>query len=254
MGEYLRRLRVEFAARQLASSELPLVEVALDAKTTSALAVAMPWRTTQLFGPTSAVADFSDPQRLTNFGAPFPAAFYKEILLSAVATKDHLEMHALLEELRFETLSFSVCAPSPRPAHATVGFTHRFAVRSGITLSATPRQASGCVDYKATMSASYQSAAPARTNRVWPWAEINQQASEESGSSLDVRVRINDALRNRGITSDVPALHEDHPPVIDQYVPLVPRADAALDAPSAIVNGADDQPYPFYGRVRVYWQ
>jgi AraC family transcriptional regulator len=31
MGEYVRRLRVEFACRQLAASELPLVEVALDA-------------------------------------------------------------------------------------------------------------------------------------------------------------------------------------------------------------------------------
>jgi AraC family transcriptional regulator len=31
MGEYVRRLRVEFACRRLAASELPLVEVALDA-------------------------------------------------------------------------------------------------------------------------------------------------------------------------------------------------------------------------------
>jgi hypothetical protein len=68
------------------------------------------------------------------------------------------------------------------------------------------------------------------------------------------RQKIIDALASLGITGDVPALHQDTPPIIDRYDALQPHADAANDAPIRLTTAADDQPFPFYGRVRVWWQ
>jgi len=226
---------------------------AADEKTTIALAFAVPFRVTQLFGPAAKVADFGDPLRLRNSGDAFPTAFFNEILLAAFTNKDHLELHALLEELRFETLAFSVCAPSPRPAKAHLGYSHRFAVRGGVTVTAAAHDDTGCVEYTAKMATSYRSAVPERLNEAWTWDQISAQATEEFGGTLDVRQLIIGELKARNVTGDVTALHEDHPPVIDTYAPLVPRADAAADAPTSI-STADDQPYPFHGRARVYWQ
>ncbi len=227
---------------------------AADATSTIALAFAVPFRVTQLFGDAAEVADFTSTQRLLSLGAPFPAAFYNEILSAAVTGKDHLETHAFLEELRFSTLSFSVCAPSPRPAKAALKYSHRFAARSGVAISAVAHEDTGCVVYTATMSASYQTSVPARLNHAWTWDEINEQASEASGTTFDVRSSIGAALRSHNIDSNIPALLLDHPPVIDSYAELAPRADAANDSPLGIALAADDQPYPFHGRVRVYWQ
>ena len=226
---------------------------AADEKTTIAVAFAVPFRVTQLFGPAEKVADFGDPLRLRNAGQPFPAAFTEEILLAATTNKDHLELHALLEDLRFDKLTFSVCAPSPRPAKAHLGYTHRFAVRTGVTVTATPHDDTGCVEYTAAMVANYRPAAAERLNQAWTWDQISQQATEEFGGTLDVRALILAELKSRGVGGDIVALHEDHPPVIDTYAPLQPRADADQDAPTATAN-ADDQPYPFHGRARIYWQ
>lgn len=228
---------------------------AQDPRTTVALALALPWRTTQLYGAVTAVADFAgDPFRLRNQGEPFPRAFLDEIILAAATAKDHLELHALLEAPRFQQLAFTVCAPSPRPAKASLRFSHRFALRSGVALAAVAREDQGCVDYTLSMGAAYVPPQPNRTDRVWPWATISAQASGQSGQSLDVRQLIIGSLRSAGLRTDGPAFLEAHPPVIDAVAPLVPRADAAQDSPSAVAAGADDQPYPFAGRVRVWWE
>ena len=76
------------------------------------------------------------------------------------------------------------------------------------------------------------------------------EASGAAGMSVDVRQKIIDALGG----GNYAALALDNPPLIDSFDPLVPRADAALDAPTAMAMGADDQPYPFYGRARVQWR
>ena len=225
---------------------------AADATTTIALALAVPWRTTQLFGPAAAATDLGDPRRFLD-AEPFPHAFFDNIAQAAATGADHLEAHALLEALRFTTLSFTVCAPSPRPAHATLAFSQRFTVRTGVTLSVTPHDDTGCVDYSAAMSAAYAPQEPMRTDYPWPWDVISQQASDQSGVTIDVRAQVLADLRADGFTKDIPALHADHPPVIDTYPPLPLRADAALDSPAGIATGADDQPYPFAGRARVWW-
>jgi hypothetical protein len=51
----------------------------------------------------------------------------------------------------------------------------------------------------------------------------------------------------------MPALQADHPPVVDAYPALQTRPGADADAPAAIDSGADDQPFPLYGRIRVRW-
>jgi hypothetical protein len=63
------------------------------------------------------------------------------------------------------------------------------------------------------------------------------------------------ALQSRGIdpSNPPPALQADHHPHIDAYAALQTRTGANQDAPIAI-TAADDQPYPFYGRVRVSWK
>ena len=227
---------------------------AADARTTVAVALAVPWRVTQLFGPVDAVADFGDPSRLRLRGKGFPAAFQDEVLAAAATDKDHLEAHALLEVLRFESVGFSVCAPSPRPANVTLRWSHRFASRTGVTVTSNVREPEGCVDYQAVMTVGYVPAVPPRQDHAWPWAEISQQASDQSGTPIDVRQVILDSLRAGGLTADLKALRADHPPVIDRYPPLKPAADADQDSPMAMTTGADTQPYPFHGRVRVWWQ
>lgn len=228
---------------------------AADARTTTALAFAVPWRVTQLFGPVAAVADFfTDPRRLREKGTPFPQAFQAEVVLAAATNKDHLEAHALLEALRFEAQEFSVCAPSPRPPAVALRYSHRFTARTGVTVAATVREEQGCVDYRVTMGAAYLPAEPSRQDHPWPWAEISQQASDQSGQSLDVRQLVAGALAAAGGDPNAPALREDHPPVIDRYAPLVPGAGAALDGPHQVAAGADGQPFPFHGRVRVWWE
>ena len=52
----------------------------------------------------------------------------------------------------------------------------------------------------------------------------------------------------------IPALQSQNNPLVDAYAPLLPRAGADADSPTAIDTGADDQPFPCYGRVRVAWK
>jgi hypothetical protein len=95
---------------------------------------------------------------------------------------------------------------------------------------------------------------PTRVEYVWPWPQINAEATSQYGTSIDIRQKIIDSLASEGFTGDYPALHLDNGPIIDTYMPLVPRDNADADSPSTIVTGADDQPFPFYGRVTVSWK
>ena len=100
------------------------------------------------------------------------------------------------------------------------------------------------------MTSAYRPFLPVHQEVAWTWAEISRQASDGAGMPIDVRQKIIDALGG----SNYPALALDNPPLIEKYAPLAPRPDAALDTPTAISAGADDQPYPFYGRARVSWR
>ena len=198
--------------------------------------------------------DFGDPTRLRTRGKGFPAALYDSVVAAAASKADHLEAHVLLEVLRFDPFTLSVCAPSPRPANVALKWTHRITARTGVSVGAAVREEQGCVDYTFSMDGTYEPFVPARIDHRWSWEEISAQAAEQAGEPVDVRAEIIKAVQGGGLGSDTPALQADHPPVIDRYAPLEPGIGAHLDSPSAVIPAADGQPFPFYGRVRVYWE
>jgi len=156
---------------------------------------------------------------------------------------------------RFDTLDWAVCAPLPRPSGATLSAGWRFTARTGVTISAASDERSGCVRFTATMTAAYAPMALVHADTDWPWAAIDKSASGQIGT-IDVRSTLIATLQQNGFpnASQIPALQPDHPPLIDEYPALPTRAGADADAPTAIDTGADDQPFPFYGRVRVGWK
>ena len=88
----------------------------------------------------------------------------------------------------------------------------------------------------------------------WPWDQLSASASAQLGQPIDVRQEIIQLLGQNGIDgAHMPALQLDHPPVVDAYAALNTRPGADADAPTAIDAAADDQPFPFYGRIRVRW-
>jgi hypothetical protein len=94
----------------------------------------------------------------------------------------------------------------------------------------------------------------AHAEAPWPWDQLSASASNQLGRPIDVRQQIIQLLGANGINgSQMPALQANHPPVVDAYPALQTRPGADADAPSAIDSGADDQPFPLYGRIRVRW-
>jgi hypothetical protein len=225
-----------------------------DGATTLSLAFVNPYRVTQSYAHTGPPAiDFSSTDRYAQ-SKPFPEHLLSEVLAAANGQSTRIEAHVLLEPTRFDTLTFTVCAPSPRPAGASLGFSYRFTSRTGVTLQATPQAADGCVRFAATMGASYQPFVPNRMDTPFPWDQVSQEATDvEGGPPIDVRQKILDALHGFGFNGDYVALHPDQSPFIDTYPALKPRAGASSDSPTELVTGADDQPFPFYGRARVFW-
>ena len=225
-----------------------------DAKTTVALAFAVPWRVTQTFGPAAAVTDFTDPTRLRTRGKGFPAALYDAVVSASATKADHLEAHVLLEPLRFDPFTLSVCAPSPRPPAVSLRESHHITLRTGVALGTAVREAQGCIDYTFSMDGTYEPFVPTRIDHPWSWDEISAQAAEQAGEPVDVRAEILKAVQGGGLGSDLAALRPDHPPVIDRYDPLVPGVGADQDGPMGEVKAADGQPFPFHGRIKVYWE
>lgn len=224
-----------------------------EAGVTESLAVVNPYRVAQLYThDASAVTAFDDDARFAA-ASPFPAHLVNEIALASLGRVDRLEVHALLEATRFETLRWRVCAPSPRPAGASLSYTFRFTARSGVTVSATPIAEAGCVRFTATMGATYRPFVPHRSDREYPWDQISRDASGAGSVSIDVRERVLAALRATGLPATGAALDRARAPYIDAYPPLAPRAGADRSSPTGVVGGADDQPFPFHGRVTVRW-
>ena len=116
------------------------------------------------------------------------------------------------------------------------------------------REAQGCIDYTFSMDGTYEPFVPTRIDHPWSWDEISAQASGQAGEPVDVRAEILKAVQSGGLGSDIPALRADHPPVIDRYEPLVPGLGANQDGPVGEVKAADAQPFPFHGRIKVYWE
>ncbi len=223
---------------------------------TVALAFANPYRTTQLYGPPALANQVADDTRYANSDVkPFTGELETAVFQAAEGLIDHFEQHVLVEATRFQPVTWFVCAPAPRPsASASLGYSYRFVARTGVTITAATRGDSGCLAFRAELDATYQPVVPARMDYLWTWTQINSEASAQIGFTIDVRKLLLDALTGLGFTDDIPALHEDAAITVDEYAPLAPRAGADADAPTAIVTAADDQPFAFYGRARVFWK
>lgn len=222
---------------------------------TVALAFANPYRSSQLYGAVDEVVRFSEDTRFSSADSgPFTRALTLEVIQAALGEIRQFALHILVEATRFDPLTWFVCAP-PRPSPAArLSFSYRYVARSGVTISAATRDDSGCLEFHAEMATGYKPATPIRKDRPWTWMEINSEASSQAGTAVDVRQLIVDALDGQGLPSDVPALQADTPTLVDQYAALAPRAGVSDDNPVAIVRSADDQPFPFYGRVRIGWR
>lgn len=226
---------------------------AVDATTTESLALANPYRVAQLFTHDArAVTDFANDARFTT-AVPFPEHLVNEIALAALNRSHRIEAHALLEATRFDTLRWQVCAPSPRPTGAALTYTYRFTARTGVNVTATALADAGCVRFTATMGASYRPLVPARSDREYPWDQISRDAEGAGNTSIDVRERVLAVLRAQGLSTSNVAFDAATAPYIDAYPPLAPREGADRSSPTGVVTGADDQPFPFYGRVTVRW-
>lgn len=227
-----------------------------DPQTTIALAFVNPFRESQLYNANADLAvDFANADRFTDPNSlPFPKHFLSQVYGVAGGNVARLSAHGLIEATAFDTLTWSVCAPLPRPPGSVLDSSYRFTARTGVDVQAAPDDASGCVQFTAVMSSSYTPMAQTRSDVVWSWEEVSQEASDQAGKTIDIRQKIIDQFTALGFTGDYPALHDDNPPLIDGYPPLQARGDAAMDAPTNIDTRADDQPFPFYGRARVFWR
>jgi hypothetical protein len=230
-----------------------------DATTTVSAAIVMPYRSSLLFHPDPALAtDFANTARFSDASSlPFSFALQGALLAAAQNSSiQRLATHALMTANRFDTLDWAVCAPLPRPAGANLAASWRFTTRTGVTMTATPIEADGCVRFLATMTAAYTPMPLTHADADWPWADVSTSASNQLGQTIDVRLALINTLQQNGFVNadQAPALQPDHPPLVDTYAPLLPRAGADADSPTAIDTGADDQPFPFYGRARVGWK
>jgi len=229
---------------------------AADANTTISAAMVAPYRSSLLFNPNTALAtDFGNTTRFASTQtAPFSTALINAVLHAALHNDDHLAASALMVANHFDTLDWMVCAPLPQPEGTRMDAHWRFTMRTGVTIEARPDGASGCVHFTATMGPDYVPMPLEHVTAPWSWEELSASASSQVGHAIDVRQSILDILSGQGIdASSVPAFMADHPPQIDAYPALEPRPGADQDTPTQLDENADDQPFPFYGRVRVGW-
>ena len=99
-------------------------------------------------------------------------------------------------------------------------------------------------------------AALANADAEWSWTDLSTSASNQLGQSIDIRLALIQKLKESGVPNpeSLPALQPENHPRIDAYPALSPRAGADADSPTGIVSDANDQPFPFYGRVRAAWK
>ncbi|HEU4727055.1 MAG TPA: hypothetical protein VFT22_04180 [Kofleriaceae bacterium] len=226
-----------------------------DGADTVALAFANPYRSSQLYGLADDTTRFSDDMRFSPMdGMPFIRALTNEVIEAALGQITQFELHDLLEATHLDPVTWFVCAP-PRPSpSAQLRYSFRFVARSGVKISAATRGESGCLEFHAEAGSGYTPFVPERLDHLWTWPEINSEASSQAGTDVDVRQLIVDAVMQQGFPGDAVALRPETATVVDEYMPLQPRGSADADSPTAVIGSANDQPFPFYGRVRVGWR
>jgi hypothetical protein len=233
---------------------------AINADTTVALAFASLYRTTQLYNPDASVAyDLTNYRRFNDPDTkPFPAHLTDEVTKVYALKSNRLEAHVLVEPTDFESVAWNVCAPSHRPVDATMEYSYHFTARTGVAIQTFPDQTNGCLEVVAIQTPNFVPAPLAKPNYVpWSWADIEAAASENTNppKPAHVKQKIYDRIcSNAGLCGPgIRYVGIERDPLIDSYPTQSPLAAAGADSPSA-VSSADDQPFPFYGRVRVSWK
>jgi hypothetical protein len=158
-------------------------------------------------------------------------------------------MHELVQPTDFGTVAWNVCAPPPKPQLATLAYSYNLTSRSGIGIDAYANEATGCVTFIAVQGPDYTPAPlKRRDNAIWKWNDIQDAAP----GHFDIRQAIRD--KTHGILPY--AAKADNDPFIDEYDALHTRPGAAMLRPTdrVITQGADDQPFPMYGRIQVQWR
>lgn len=228
---------------------------AADARTTTAAAVVLPVRSSLLFSGDETLATALGNTARFSSAMPFPVALVQALKEAVLLGRDRVTTHALMAPNRFDPLDFLVCAPLPRPAGAQLSASWRFTSRTGVSIQATQLPGPGCVRFVASMDSSYLPKPLTLATADWPWQQLSDSASGQIGATIDVRQAVLDVLKAQGIdATNAPALQVNHPPRVDAYDALQTRAFADQDAPTLLTAGADDQPFPLYGRVRVGWK
>lgn len=228
----------------------------LNEKTSDFMTVVLPYRSSLLFNPDPKLAaDFANDARFSlEDTQPFEYALMGAVLAAVSGQVNVLTAHALMIANHIEPADWLVCAPLPRPEGAALDATWRFTLRTGVTLQATPDEKSGCVRFVAAMTPDYKPLALPYVDAAWDWNKLSKSASGQANQSVDVRKQIKKIVESLGLSSDVTALQPDNPPRVDAYPQLKTRPAADQFAPTAIVEHADDQPFPLYGRAHVGWK
>ena len=228
-----------------------------DAVTTDATVYVAPYRSSLLFDPDSGLADaFADSSRFqASDTLPFENAMIAAIYRAVNGDMDRLQTPALMVANHFDPIDFLVCAPLPRPDGAKLDAQWNLVARTGVDLVVSRYPDSGCVQVQASMTSDYAPMPLPYATADWPWDELGASASEQAGQPIDVRQQISDAVDSLGYdASSIPALQEDHPPIIDSYAALHTEPGADQVSGRHVHDAADDQPFPLYGQVRVAWK
>jgi hypothetical protein len=235
-------------------------------KSTDSIAIVNPYRPTQLYNGTgdgNLAQKFDDYRRFTDGGTgTFAASLDGELHDST----QHIGIHQLIQATDFNALGWRVCAQGPAN-FGRFAYSYRFTARTGVVIQVVPDPKTGCVMFNAVQTSDYNPASQQRQNVEWTWEDINQMVKDvgiidSNGQPYDVKAKI-----TRSIDAGCESYHLKgwaclqrykllHNPYIDRYQPLHTRPDAAnplLPSERVIINGADDQPFPFYGRVHVEW-
>ncbi len=178
---------------------------------------------------------------------PFPGYLVGELLrvggLSQPA-HDHIQTHQMIDANLQPPPPWYVCAPG---SGTKLSYSYSFTVRPGVTVTATPNDALGCVRFAASITAQYVPQTPIRNDCVDPWTQLNAALQAALGNnSIDVEKLIEAQVPK----SFIPAVQRD--PSVDCYDPLVVPQVAAQSG-SHTVTTSDTQPFPFYGEASVSW-
>ncbi len=167
------------------------------------------------------------------------------LVLVAGATS-RLRSYGLIDSEKSSPVDWVVCAPAGTSGKK-LQVHYDFVTRTGVTVSATPDTAKGCVTMHTVLGTDYQPADITLRHCELPWAYLNQIAGAAIGApTLDLKQVILNSIGQQNASK----LNQD---------PEIACGDALAGPPVSTtpsdrsVRVDDTQPFPFYGVVTVTW-